>query len=140
MDSSQNNKIYYESGASDGAVAVPAHVEAPGCSPDPNSSQSADIHVGDVAPTVLDMATRYRGDPLNEPALFLMEDPNAALSTTNLRGTLSTLLYWHALDSVSDSERLRNDQVEALQSNRNPFVDHPECVTAIWGDIRSFAW
>ena len=135
VNSSRGNKVYDESSVSDGTVTSPAHPEAPGCSADPNSWQPADFHVGDAARTVLYMATRYWGDRLNEPALFLTEDSNAATSTTNLMGKLSTLLYWHALDPVSDSERLRNDRVEALQGNRNPFVDHPEFVTAIWGDI-----
>lgn len=50
-------------------------------------------------------------------------------------GKLSTLLYWHALDPVTDAERLRNDRVDSFQGNRNPFVDHTEFVSVIWGDV-----
>lgn len=41
-------------------------------------------------------------------------------------GQLRTLLHWHHADPVDAEERLRNDKVERLQGNRNPFVDHPE--------------
>ena len=46
--------------------------------------------------------------------------------------SVSTLLLWHALDPVDDAERLRNEKVFSLQGNRNPFVDHPEWVEALW--------
>lgn len=136
VNSSRGNKIYDESSA---PITSPAHAEAPGCTADPDSWQPADWCVGDVARTILYMATRYWGDRTNEPALFLTENPAAATATTNLMGRLSTLLYWNALDPVSDVERLRNDRVEALQGNRNPFVDHPEFVPAIWGDITTLS-
>ncbi|MEY4069519.1 MAG: hypothetical protein RL721_133 [Candidatus Eisenbacteria bacterium] len=38
---------------------------------------------------------------------------------------------WHTADSVSWKERLRNGAVYVHQGNRNPFVDHPEFLTAI---------
>lgn len=44
------------------------------------------------------------------------------------------LLEWHAADPVSDIERTRNNAIEAIQGNRNPFVDYPEIVDHIWGD------
>lgn len=43
------------------------------------------------------------------------------------------LLYkWHLQDPVSVKEQNRNDAVYSIQRNRNPFVDHPEWVYAIW--------
>ncbi len=42
-----------------------------------------------------------------------------------------TLRAWHDEDPVDDGERTRNDAVEQLQHNRNPFVDHPEFVAKI---------
>ena len=36
------------------------------------------------------------------------------------------MLKWNELDPVDDTERLRNDTIEQIQGNRNPFVDHPE--------------
>jgi hypothetical protein len=39
---------------------------------------------------------------------------------------------WSSTDPVSWKERLRNGAVYTYQNNRNPFVDHPEFVTAIY--------
>lgn len=38
---------------------------------------------------------------------------------------------WHKEDPVDANERARNDRVEAIQGNRNPFIDHPEFVDKI---------
>ena len=49
-------------------------------------------------------------------------------------GKLSTLLLWHALDPPDALESNKNDRVYFnYQSNRNPFIDHPEWVEQIWG-------
>lgn len=42
-------------------------------------------------------------------------------------------LKWHRQDPVSDRERHRNDAVQAIQGNRNPFVDIPDLAEYIWG-------
>jgi endonuclease I len=135
VNSSRGNKWYDESDPADGSVANPAHAEAPGNSADPNSWQPPDSHVGDIARAMFYMTTRYWGDRPQEPALFVTDNVASITASTNFMGRLSTLLYWNALDPVSDEERLRNDRVEALQGNRNPYVDHPEFVPAVWGDI-----
>lgn len=36
------------------------------------------------------------------------------------------LKRWHFDDPVSDEERRRNDVIEKLQGNRNPFIDEPD--------------
>jgi endonuclease I len=43
----------------------------------------------------------------------------------------ATLREWHASDPVDDRERVRNDAVEELQHNRNPFIDRPDFVAKI---------
>ena len=47
---------------------------------------------------------------------------------------LTLFLKWHRNDAVSAKERRRNNAVEEVQGNRNPFVDAPELVEYIWGD------
>jgi len=47
-------------------------------------------------------------------------------------GRLTTLLKWHLADPVNDAERRRHDLVYSYQLNRNPFVDHPEWVEAVF--------
>lgn len=41
------------------------------------------------------------------------------------------LRQWHLIDPVDSSEELRNDEIEAIQGNRNPFIDEPELIDLI---------
>jgi len=41
------------------------------------------------------------------------------------------LRKWHAEDPVDAEEMARNDAIEKLQGNRNPFIDNPEYVNAV---------
>lgn len=109
------------------------------------SFEPRDAVKGDVARALFYMAVRYEGDDPPMPDLELVEDipslldaqglPNNDQHTSTPRiGRLSTLLRWHVQDPPDDGERRRNDLVfERFQRNRNPFVDHPEWVHAIWG-------
>jgi endonuclease I len=71
---------------------------------------------GDIARGLLYFYTRYAQ---SRPGDFTLE---------NFRHELPTLLRWHNADPVTDSERARNDAVQRVQGNRNPFVDRPEFV------------
>jgi endonuclease I len=42
------------------------------------------------------------------------------------------LLDWNELDPVSEAEIVRNDKIEVIQGNRNPFIDYPELADQIW--------
>jgi endonuclease I len=44
------------------------------------------------------------------------------------------LLEWHEADPVDQFEMNRNEIIYQYQDNRNPFIDHPELVTSIWGE------
>ena len=48
---------------------------------------------------------------------------------------LNSLLLWHIADPVDDVEMQRTQEVFLYQGNRNPFIDHPEFVSEIWGPI-----
>ncbi|MFM6928145.1 MAG: endonuclease I family protein [Bdellovibrio sp.] len=43
----------------------------------------------------------------------------------------ATLRRWNQLDPVDQSEMDRNNAIERIQGNRNPFIDHPEYVDQI---------
>ncbi|MFG0329990.1 MAG: endonuclease [Phycisphaerales bacterium] len=99
---------------------------------------------GDVARALMYMDVRYEGGTHggsghSEPDLILTDDRNLIVSNTQSNesvaymGVLATLVQWHELDPVDDRERIRNDIVYSYQGNRNPFIDHPEWVTILFG-------
>ena len=91
---------------------------------------------GDVARMIFYMATRYEGQN-SEPDLELIDYLPANNNTSEpIHAKLSDLLLWHEQDPVDDWERQRNDIIYYdFQSNRNPFIDHPEFAQVIWGDL-----
>lgn len=48
-------------------------------------------------------------------------------------GSLELFLKWNAVDPVSEFEIQRNNRIEKVQGNRNPFIDNPYLATLIWG-------
>ncbi len=89
---------------------------------------------GDVARMIFYMATRYEGEN-GEVDLELVNYTNTATNKEPLYGNLETLLIWHQNDPVDDWEINRNNIIYYnYQHNRNPYIDHPEYVNAIWGD------
>jgi endonuclease I len=87
-----------------------------------------DMTKGEVARSILYMTVRYTGDAANEPNMILTDATNLIVSGSNYMGRYTTLLKWHFAFPVTDKERARNDGVYSYQTNRNPFIDHPEWV------------
>lgn len=105
-----------------------------GCYTGTDTWQPRDAVKGDVARMIFYMATRYEGEN-GEPDLEIVDYVNTAPANEPYYGKLNTLLTWHNDDPVDDWERNRNDIIyNNYQHNRNPFIDHPEYVTEIWGD------
>ena len=45
------------------------------------------------------------------------------------------MLRWNYADGVNNFERRKNDLIyDTYQHNRNPYIDHPEYVWAVFGD------
>jgi endonuclease I len=103
---------------------------APGNYTDGDSWEPRNAVKGDVARMIFYMAVRYEGDD-SWPDL---EVDNATGSGTAPRiGRVSALLQWNAQDPPDAFERNRNQVIYAsYQHNRNPFIDHPEWVAAIF--------
>lgn len=91
---------------------------------------------GDVARAYFYMATRYEN---------VVDDweSNSTYSDAMLDGSsdqvfedwaLEMLKDWHESDPVSQKEIDRNESAYSFQGNRNPFIDHPEYVSDIWGN------
>ncbi len=72
---------------------------------------------GEVARAMFYMAHQYKAQGLK---LF---DKQAKL-----------LLKWHQADPPSKEERRRNDVIEGIQGNRNPFIDQPELLERMYRD------
>lgn len=91
---------------------------------------------GDFARAYFYMATRYENEIANWEGNSTSS--NAVLNGTNTTvfepWLLAMLKRWHQNDPVSQKEIDRNQAVQDFQGNRNPFIDHPEFVSAIWGD------
>ncbi len=85
---------------------------------------------GDVARMIFYMGIRYEGDT-KVPDLTVVEGPTQ--NATPKLGDLCTLYRWHEMDFVDHWEVNRNNRIHERQGNRNPFIDHPEWVQAIWG-------
>lgn len=47
-------------------------------------------------------------------------------------GKISTLMKWHLEEPPTEEEIRRNEEVYAIQGNRNPFIDHPEYAEKIF--------
>ncbi|MGG0658080.1 endonuclease [Rummeliibacillus pycnus] len=98
------------------------------CKRDSDSFEPPNDVKGDVARILFYMATRYEKD--DRVDLELNDQVNNG--TNPFHGKLSILLKWNEQDPVSEWEKQRNEKIYKIQGNRNPFIDHPEWVEAIW--------
>lgn len=99
------------------------------CRRDDNSWEPRDEVKGDVARALFYMAVRYEDRELD---LELTEAPRSQQDKQPLHGVASTLFRWHQQDPPDDAERARNDRVQSIQGNRNPFIDEPDWAHALW--------
>ena len=85
-----------------------------------------DEYKGDFARALMYMSVRYYG-----------EDSSWGTSGMTNKSVIkdwaiNMLMNWSDNDPVSQKEIDRNNVVYGIQSNRNPFIDHPEYARAIW--------
>ncbi|OPL19911.1 MAG: hypothetical protein AVO35_00145 [Candidatus Aegiribacteria sp. MLS_C] len=85
-----------------------------------------DGYKGDFARNYFYMATRYLGEDAGWPGSAMAEGAVLADWAEEM------LIAWHLSDPVSEKETERNDAVYEIQSNRNPFIDHPEFVLLVY--------
>lgn len=100
----------------------------------------ADEYKGDFARVYFYFATRYmmRMSTYTSGTGSVVFTANSYLGLTTW--AINQLLEWHRNDPVSTLESNRNDAVYGIQRNRNPFVDYPELVEYIWGNMKGNAW
>ena len=81
---------------------------------------------GDIARAHFYMVARYRFDEVT-----LIDDTDL-LDVGSINATEESVLrLWHVQDPVDEMEMERNNIIEDLQGNRNPFIDYPELVDRI---------
>lgn len=66
------------------------------------------------------------------PRGFMMMDTNTYPVFNSYAKAM--LMEWHKSYPVNDNERIKNNIVEGLQGNRNPFIDFPDLPEYLWGD------
>ena len=80
---------------------------------------------GDVARIIMYMYVRY-------PSQCLAD--NIGVGANSYSADMpDVFLDWNAEDPVSAYEIQRNETLETMQGNRNPFIDNPYLATLIWG-------
>ncbi|NHM02924.1 endonuclease [Flavobacterium difficile] len=80
---------------------------------------------GDVARMMMYMYLRY-------PTQCLATNVGSGATTYNV-DMPDIFLEWNEEDPVSQFEKTRNNVLQSIQGNRNPFIDNPYLATMIWG-------
>lgn len=89
-----------------------------------------DTYKGDVARAFFYFVTRYQDNIKgwsNNTAAF----SNDTFPSINIF-YLQMMIRWNNEDPVSEKEISRNNATYPYQHNRNPYIDHPEYVNAVW--------
>ncbi|GAA3934516.1 hypothetical protein Aau02nite_24920 [Amorphoplanes auranticolor] len=123
VNSTRDNKDFDNGGA---AVS-----DAPGNRTDADSWEPRAAVKGDVARMIFYMAVRYEG---GDAWPDLEVDDATGSGTAPRLGRLSALRQWNQQDPPDAFEKRRNELIySSYQRNRNPFIDHPEWATSIFG-------
>lgn len=84
---------------------------------------------GDVARMMMYMYLRY-------PTQCLATNVGSGATTYNV-DMPNIFLEWNEEDPVSQFEKTRNNVLQGIQGNRNPFIDNPYLATMIWSGPQS---
>jgi len=83
---------------------------------------------GDIARMYFYFATRYE----NTVAGYNYPMFNGSTNKVFTPAFLNQLIAWHNQDPVSAREVARNNAIYTRQNNRNPYIDNPSYVAAVW--------
>lgn len=110
-----------------------------------NFSEPDDHMKGDVARIILYLYVHYNyknidfdGGFKSGSTTYKFNDMLGDLVLTNIMGydtakrCQEELKEWNEMDPPSEVEKLRNNTVQKVQGNRNPFVDYPELVDILF--------
>jgi endonuclease I len=126
MNSTRGDKDF------DNRQNVSGATEVNGCWYTSKAWEPPDAAKGDVARAVLYMDVRYENKYNGKVDLETVDSVGTSTDGNQL-GKLSTLIAWNELDPPDDFERRRNELIyTTYQYNRNPFIDHPTWVRAVF--------
>lgn len=99
--------------------------------------EPANIYKGDIARGLLYVAVRYEDEIASWQGNNAGGDRMLDGSSNKVfeQWAIDMLYSWHIADPVSQKEIDRNNDIYDFQSNRNPFIDHPEYVGEIWNTV-----
>ncbi len=99
--------------------------------------EPVDEYKGDVARNYFYMATCYQNVISGWQSIQANGDTVLDGSSNKVfeQWYLDLMYAWHIADPVSPKEIARNNAIYAVQNNRNPFIDNPQWVLAIWGSV-----
>ena len=95
-----------------------------------------DEYKGDFARTYFYMATAYEDKIASWHSPMLSGNKNSGYK----EWAIKMLLRWAQQDPVSQKEIDRNNAVEKIQGNRNPYIDFPGLEQYIWGEKTALAF
>jgi len=105
------------------------------------SFEPIDTYKGDLARNYFYMAVCY-----GDVNFTRFSDGGGAVFTYNNNQCDFTeygknlFMDWHRNDYVGEKERVRNDGVQSVQGNRNPFIDLPHLAEYLWGNKQNQAF
>lgn len=97
-----------------------------------------DQYKGDFARMYMYMVVRYQ--KYNTEGISLAKSDGAKMFNTTDENygftdySVALLMKWHRMDPVSQKEIDRNNGMEEVQGNRNPFIDYPYVAEFLWGE------
>ena len=95
-----------------------------------------DEYKGDFARAYFYVATAYHDMQWDATYSKYVTNDSYLTFTPHL---VEVLLLWHRIDPVSEKEINRLDAISSIQHNRNPFIEYPELVEYIWGNMQGHA-
>lgn len=99
-----------------------------------NVFEPIDEYKGDIARIYFYMLTCY-----NTVNMTKNNNARVVFSYGSGHGRFTTyskdlFMQWSRQDPISDKERNRNNGIQSIQGNRNPFVDLPNLAEYLWGE------
>ena len=92
-----------------------------------------DSFKGDVARSFFFFITRYEDNMSSWPTNSIATQAFGYNTFPSVKiEYLKLMIKWHNQDPVSEKERTRNNGAYSFQGNRNPYIDNPSFVDAVW--------